>query len=217
MLASEFISIARSSELSGLSTVNMTPDKLLGFLNLGIIELSKKFHISTRAEAIRTSPYTSVYTLRNPDVVQILEIYDSEGKELVPYTIIGSERYDYRLVSFNSFMIKHQEEYVPTYNEITGVENIDEVSGPNRELMVVYKAVAEKVETVDDEIPISEVFIDALLSYVGYKANSATSTNENDISRLWQRYMSSLNEVSLAGYDAHVDLPSRSVSSKGFV
>ena len=217
MLVSELISLARSSELNGLSEVNMTTEKMLGFVNLGIIELSKKFNMVTKVEVIRTSPYTNVYSLRNTDVVQILEIFDSNGKELIRYTTIDGENYDYRLVGFNTFLLKREEQYVTEYDENTGMAIIDEVSSPDKELAVVYRGIADKVTSVLEEVPISDVFMDALLSYIGYKANSAVATNEFETTRLWNRYMNSINEITLAGFDAFTDIPSRSVASRGFI
>lgn len=217
MLVSELISLARSSELNGLSEVNMTTEKMLGFVNLGIIELSKKFNMVTKVEVIRTSPYTNVYSLRNTDVVQILEIFDSNGKELIRYTTIDGENYDYRLVGFNTFLLKREEQYVTEYDENTGIDIMDEVSSPDKELAVVYRGIADKVTSVLEEVPISDVFMDALLSYIGYKANSAVATNEFETTRLWNRYMNSINEITLAGFDAFTDIPSRSVASRGFI
>lgn len=217
MLVSELIPLARSSELNGLSEVNMTVEKMIGFINLGIIELSKKFNIVTKVEIIRTSPYTNVYTLRHPDVIQIIEIFDSNGNELVPYTMLEGENYDYRLLGFNTFLLKREEQYVTEYDKVTGIDIMETVSSPDRELAVVYRGIADRVKSVHDEIPISDLFIDALLSYIGYKANSAIATTEFETTRLWNRYMNSINEITLAGFDSFSDIPSRSVATKGFI
>lgn len=217
MLILDVITLVRSSELKGLSEANMTDAKIIGFINLGVIELSKKFSVATKVEVIRTSPYTNVYTLRNTDVIQVLEIYDSNGKELIRYDMIDSIGYDYRLVGFNTFMLNREEQYITEYDAITGIDIMDEVSTPDRELAVVYRAVADKVTSEDDELTIPDMFIDALLSYIGYKANSALATTEFETTRLWNRYMNSVNEIVLAGYDSYIDLPSRNIGTKGFV
>ena len=65
MKVSQFLSIVRDSELSNLSSNSFTDDKLINFMNLGIIELSKRFRIATKVETIQTSMYTHIYTLRH--------------------------------------------------------------------------------------------------------------------------------------------------------
>ena len=48
MKVSQFLSIVRDSELSNLSSNSFTDDELINFINLGIIELSKRFRIATK-------------------------------------------------------------------------------------------------------------------------------------------------------------------------
>ena len=111
MKVSQVIALARSNELNNLSANAFTDDRIIGMLNLGIIELSKRFTLATKVEGIRTSPYTHMYYLRNTDVIGIIDIYDSKGKSLIAQPSLDSVDYDYKLISNNSFLLHRTQDY----------------------------------------------------------------------------------------------------------
>lgn len=222
MKVSQFLSVVRDSELSNLSSNSFTDDKLISFMNLGIIELSKRFRLATKVETIQTSMYTHIYTLRHSDVINILDIIDSKGKSLIPQRTSDSENYDYKLMSNNSFLLKRKFDYVEsiTHTPVKGgeLEDLQEVQAPDLSLVVVYSAIADLVTDKEDDLPIPELFIEALMSYVGYKLYRSLGVNgQNDSSEKWKvfEYCCSLvTNSSFAGNDA---ILGNSVQSKGFV
>ena len=222
MKVSQFLSIVRDSELNNLSSNSFTDDRLISFMNLGIIELSKRFRLATKVETIQTSMYTHIYTLRHSDVINILDIIDSTGKSLIPQRTSDSESYDYKLMSNNSFLLKRKFDYVDsiTHTKVKGgeLEDLQEVQAPDLSLVVVYSAIADLITDKEDDLPIPELFIEALMSYVGYKSYRTLGVNgQNDSSEKWKvfEYCCSLViNSSFAGNDA---ILGNSVQSKGFV
>ena len=223
MRVSQFLSFVRDSELSNLSSNSFTDDKLINFMNLGIIELSKRFRLATKVETIQTSMYTHIYTLRHSDVINILDIIDSTGKSLVPQKISDSENYDYKLMSNNSFLLKRKFDYVNsiTYTTNRGgeaIENLQAVPAPDHSLVVVYSAIADLVTDAEDELPIPELFIEALMSYVGYKSYRTLGANGlNDSSEKWKLFEYCCSLVSNSSYAGDDAILGNSVQSKGFI
>ena len=221
MKVSQFISTVRDNELSNISATGFTDQRIINSINLGIIELSKRFRLATKVESIRTSPYTHMYSLRNTDVINILEIYDSKGKTLVPQQVLDDEDYDYRLLSSNSFLLKRKIDYDVgiTYTKFKGdqVENIQKIDVPDFVLMVVYSAVADSIETVEDNLTIPVLFVDALMAYVGYKAASTLGANATtDNNNTWKRFEYCCSLISNSSYASDEAIVLNSVQSKGF-
>lgn len=222
MKVSQFLSFVRDSELSNLSSNSFTDDRLISFMNLGIIELSKRFRLATKVETIQTSMYTHIYTLRHSDVINILDIIDSTGKSLIPQRTSDSESYDYKLMSNNSFLLKRKFDYVEsiTHTPVKGgeLEDLQEVQAPDLSLVVVYSAIADLVTDKEDALPIPELFIEALMSYVGYKSYRTLGANgQNDSSEKWKVFEYCCSLVTNSSYAGDDTILGNSVQSKGFV
>ena len=219
MKVSQLISMIRSCELSNLSETKFTDARILHFINLAILELSKRFNIEVRAESIKTSPYTNVYSLRSKDVIGIVEIYDEEGRELRPQTIMGEESYDYRMINNFTFMLKRKADYTSTieYNSI-GIEQMQEIEFPNSELIVVYSALSDLIETVDDELTVPTVFVDPIAAYVGYKAMTSLNANEQGETNIsLAKYENSCKTLEKSAYNGGEVVLSKNVDMRGFV
>ena len=204
MKVSEVIATARSCELSNLSTSSFTDSRIIQFINLGIIELSKRFIISTKAEKIKTSMYTSMYTLRSPDVIGILDIYDKTGRALVSQVLSDDDNYDYKLINNTTFLYKHKIDYKATeeVNPVTGIEILQYTQEPDNELMVIYSAVADLVLNTTDDLTIPLVFMDPLVAYIGYKASHSITQVQS---------VGGENMVSLTKFEASCRLLENSV------
>ena len=222
MKVSQFLSIVRDSELSNLSSNSFTDARLISFMNLGIIELSKRFRIVTKVETIQTSMYTHIYTLRHSDVINILDIIDSTGKSLIPQRTSDSENYDYKLMSNNSFLLKRKFDYVDsiTHTKVKGgeLEDLQEVQAPDLSLVVVYSAIADLITDKEDDLPIPELFIEALMSYVGYKSYRTLGVDgQNDSSEKWKVFEYCCSLVTNSSFAGNDTILGKSVQSKGFV
>lgn len=221
MKVSEVIATARSCELSNLSTSSFTDSRIIQFINLGIIELSKRFIISTKAEKIKTSMYTSMYTLRSSDVIGILDIYDKTGRALVSQVLSDDENYDYKLINNTTFLYKHKIDYKATeeVNPITGIEVLQYTQEPDNELMVIYSAVADLVLNTTDDLTIPLVFMDPLMAYIGYKASHSITQPQSgggeNVASL-TKFEASCRLLENSVYVGQTNLMSKSIQSKGF-
>ena len=221
MKVSEVIATARSCELSDLSTSSFTDSRIIHYINLGIIELSKRFIISTKAEKIKTSVYTSMYTLRSPDVIGVLDIYDKTGRALVSQVVSDDEDYDYKLINNTTFLYKHKIDYKDTeeVNPLTGIEILQYTKEPDNELMVVYSAIADLVVNPTDDLTIPLVFLDTLVAYIGYKANpNFIQTPHGGVENLasLDKFEASCRLLENSVYVGQTNLMSKSIQSKGF-
>ena len=221
MKVSDVIATARSCELSSLSSTSFTDSRIIHYINLGIIELSKRFIISTKAEQIKTSKYTSMYTLRSPDVIGILDIYDKSGRALVPQTLSDDEDYDYKLINSTTFLYKHKIDYKSTeeVNPITSIEILQYTQEPDNELMVVYSAIADLAVNPEDELSLPLVFLDTLVAYIGYKANpNFIQTPNGGVENLasLDKFEASCRLLDYSAYGGQTSLMSKSIQSKGF-
>ena len=221
MKVSEVIATARSCELSNLSTSSFTDSRIIQFINLGIIELSKRFVISTKAESIKTSVYTSMYTLRSQDVIGILDIYDKTGRALVSQVLSDDEDYDYKLINNTTFLYRHKTDYKATeeINPITGIEILQYTKEPDNELMVIYSAVADLVINTTDDLTIPLVFIDPLVAYIGYKASHSITqaqTGQGENMASLAKFEASCRLLENSVYVGQTNLMSKSIQSKGF-
>ena len=184
-------------------------------------ELSKRFIISTKAEKIKTSVYTSMYTLRSSDVIGILDIYDKTGRALVSQVLSDDENYDYKLVNNTTFLYKHKIDYKATeeVNPITGIEILQYTQEPDNELMVIYSAVADLVVNTTDDLTIPLVFMDPLVAYIGYKAShsitQAQSGGGENMASL-TKFEASCRLLENSVYVGQTNLMSKSIQSKGF-
>ena len=221
MKVSEVIATARSCELSNLSTSSFTDSRIIQFINLGIIELSKRFVISTKAEKIKTSMYTSMYTLRSSDVIGILDIYDRTGRALVSQVLSDDENYDYKLINNTTFLYKHKIDYKATekVNPTTGIEILQYTQEPDNELMVIYSAVADLVLNTTDDLTIPLVFMDPLVAYIGYKASHSITQPQSgggeNVASL-NKFEASCRLLENSVYVGQTNLMSKSIQSKGF-
>lgn len=158
MIVRDIIEHAQQGELKQLSLKNST-DTVISYINLGLVELYKRFNLSVKTEVIYTYPEIKIYNLQNKDINQILIIYNSKGeklssKHLSEYT----ENYDVTQLSYNSFLFREPKE---------------------EEIMFLYKASPEFVSSEEDEVKIPVDMLSALLNYIGYKGQMTMNKQNN--------------------------------------
>ena len=188
---------ARSGELRSLSDKDKTDTVVIHYINLGLIELYKRFNLRTSVEVIRTTPNTPFYTLRSPDVNQVVNVYDSFNKELTTKRTTNDDRYDIAQINYNSFLL---------------------TSPKDEELLFVYKAAPELVTSVADELDIPYAMLEALLHYVGYRAHGSVNGELNtEQNTHYVRFDKSCALLVTEGYETDALNIHDGVTSKGYV
>ena len=197
MKLSFILAQARSGELASLSAVNKSDEIFVSYINLGLIELFKRFNISVKAEVVKTSPTTPFYTLRNSDINLVLSCISNEGIELKKQMSIGDTEYDIKMVSNTSFLLT-----VPT----------------DTELLFIYRASSEIITTTTVDVELPSVMLEALLHYVGYRAHGSVNGEINSESNThYMRFEKSCNVLKTEGYDTlSTELISQPIGLKGF-
>lgn len=196
MTASEVITLAIDGELKNLA-LSEEPNIILGYINLGLIELYKRFTIKTGVEVVKLTPRMSVYTLQNSDVSLITSIYDMNGKVLIEPLFMKDEDYNYTVLSYNTILFN---------------KPIDE------SVLVIYKASPTWLKHLTDELEIPSEMLESLLHYIGYRAHGAVDGDiklENNTH--YMRFEKSCANLKELGYDFGPKYPGLSTQDKGFI
>jgi len=206
MTVQEVIEYARDSELRQLifgelsddSDVQESRDKaIISYINLGLIELYKRFALSVKAEIVRTNPEVNMYYLRNLDILKVIHIYDASGTTLVEQRSVDDEEYDIKQLTPITYLFRNP---------------IDE------DIAFVYTSSPARVGKLTDEVVILDVMLEALLHYIGYRANMTLDGAINaENNTHYMRFEKSCTELKNMGFGEVVHMPFKSIGSKGFV
>jgi len=172
MTANEVIELAKVGPLRQLGdAIKNNTTALIGFLNLGMIELYKRFALETDEAMITLVDGKTIYKLdgTDPDVemgegtyLYLVAAY-GEGQDTTDYSNndmilpINVEDNDFSIntISFNKIQIP--------------------LVTPGAFVSIIYVSSPTKVTsaTLDNELYVSEVYIEPILHYIGYMAHSS--------------------------------------------
>ena len=208
MIVSEILDITVDSELANLAVgekykKGTSEEKLeagyqlISYLNLGLIELSKRFTLRTEAVLLNLYPEVNIYTVRNPELIRVIDAYDATGKQLRFPDTVGDTSFDIKEVAYDTFLI-------PVVKE--------------SQVMLVAKYIVKQVEALADEIDIPLVMIDALCNYIAYKAYSSLGgNNKKDSDVYFARFEQNCMILASMGYNDTSEILGKNVSHRGFV
>lgn len=162
MIAQEFINIVKYSELANLA-IKDNISAILAFLNLGMIELYTRFPIKIEEYVIELQENTTIYEM--PDnFMYALSAYGEVPEntpELVNPIAINEEDDPYSI-------------FFPDWNtvQIPAVANGSYIS-----IIYVAKPTTVTGENLTEELELPDTLVDALASYIGYRAHLGVSGN----------------------------------------
>lgn len=192
MTLQEVIDYARNGKIKNLS---IDDDRLIGFINLGLLEIHKRLPLITKEETINLVEAKTNYDLVSKDILYIESAFDKMGKEYP----INDER------NYNSI-------FTPTFNTI-------QVPNPVKDEIVIIMYVAEPTKLINptDEVNIPKSLLESLLLYIAYEAfeslNSEIQTENNTFYMRFENSIKKVKELSLVTQD---DLGSNKFEIKGF-
>jgi len=209
MTVEKVIDLAVRGELKKLAVKDDT-DSVISFINLGMIELYKRFPLDTEEVIIELGRVTdgndsyerisdTVYKLPN-DLMYISAAYEEDGTE------IGINREDDPLsimtISWNKIQVP-----VATNGAFISVIYVKEPA------LIVN---TPEVLTEDIELPVQ--LVEALLHYIGYRGHGSIDGNiQAENNTHYQRFEASVQRAKTLGVIT-VDGPlSRNVQEKGWV
>lgn len=177
---------------------------LLKYVNMGMIDLYKRFNLSIKSETVNVVPEQAVYDLKSYDVNLLLHVYDEEGNELHQGDTVNGNAWDYRITNYKTFIL-----HKPT----------------ERLLYALYKASPVPIKDRKDWLDIPVDFSEALLFYMIYLthctihsiASDAGKYSEYDIGTYQKQYIQCCQELEMQGYKVPLDSEALSVRMRGYV
>lgn len=206
MTAQEVIDLAKNGELKQLAVKSDT-DAVIGFVNLGLLELYKRFPIETNEYGITLVDGVSEYTLPTNFmwVMSATGTFTNEDGTVTTRDILVNAR-------------DTTEAGIVTvaWNKIKLINTTDETS-----VQITYTAKPVKVTalTLNDELAIPEQMIEALLNYIGYRGHGSVDGKINTESNThYQRFEMSVARIQKDGMFTAESLDmSNRIKDKGFV
>lgn len=202
MTVRQIADLAKNSELNGIALANRD-EAVIGFMNLGILELHKRFQLKVEEYVITLVDGQDIYSMPN-DYMWIVAAYgevDIRSTETVNELPINEED---NPLSINT--VGWNKVQVP-------------VSVAGAYVSIIYVAKPETYVMGDDEVDLPPQMIDALLSFIGYKANAAIDSGvQTEDSAWYQRFEHACDKLREYGMINGDDMyMNQRITTRGFV
>lgn len=202
MTARQIIDLAKSSELNGVA-LSSKDDVILGFMNLGVLELHKRFQLKVEEYLIELVDGQDIYQMPS-DYMWLVAAYgevEAQSTESVNVLPVNEEDNPLSIntVGWNKIQIP--------------------VSVAGAYVSIIYVASPEVYELTSENVDIPPQMLQALLAYIGYKANAAIDSGiQTEDSAWYQRFEEACNKVREYGmYNGDDMYMSKRISIRGFV
>lgn len=204
MTIRQVIDLAKSSELTGLPVASKD-ETVLGFINLGVLELYKRFTLKVEEWLVALEDDKSYYTAPE-DFMWIIAAYGEVGSDSVEQVNILPVNEEDNPLSINT--VGWNKIQVPL--SVTGAY-----------ISIIYAATPKHYGTADinDTIDIPPQMLEALLSYIGWRANSTIDTGVQTEDSVWyRRFEDSCSRVEIKGFtNANDMIMTNRLNLRGFV
>lgn len=192
MTVQNVIDLARNGELKNIA-VRDDVSAVLGFINLGMIELYKRFPIKTEEHIIELQDGVDVYTMPD-DFMWIVAAYDEVDEDSEAYVKV---------------MPINEEDNPLSLNTIAWNKVQLPVSILNAYISVIYVAAPPVFTEADlaEELPLPPQMVEALLHYIGYRGHGSVDGNiQAENSTHYQRFEASCQRIRQEGMITPDDL-----------
>lgn len=204
MTIAHVIAQARSGELSNLSETGFNDDKIMLYISLGLIELYKRFNLSTGEALLTISEGKAFYRLDGTDSDVVLE---------GPYMyLIGAFDED-----GNELALNNEDD---PFSVLTPRFNVVQIPYPiaGKVLSLIYGQEPPIITQTTDILPIPLTLLEALLHYIGYRGHGAINGNiQAENNTHYQRFEASVNRARTLGVINQDDSIIKRANSRGFV
>ena len=220
MKLSFIIQQARNGELAGLSKIDKTDEKIVGYLNSALIALYNRFQLATEEAIITLRPdiLKTVYTLDSVDAdvkvngqampvgdfMSIICAYNENGSQ-----ISVNDDND----PFSIYTVAYNQVQIPLLEERSYVSV---VYRRNPELVVFVDAGQGEAQDAEVKLPLQ--LLEPALHYIGYRAHgSVDGSIQAETNTHYTRFVAACNQAEILGVITADDTAHRSVEAKGFV
>ena len=204
MTVRQVIDLAKASELTGLPAASKD-ETVLGFINLGVLELYKRFTLSVEEWIIALEDGQSYYTAPE-DFMWIIAAYGEVGMDSVQEVNVLPVNEEDNPLSINT--VGWNKVQVPL--SVTGAY-----------VSIIYAATPEVYSVTDMNKPVNipPQMIEALLAYIGWRANSTIDTGIQTEDTVWyNRFESSCSRLEVKGFiNANDMVMTNRLNMRGFV
>ena len=204
MTVKQVIDLAKASELTGLPAASKD-ETVLGFINLGVLELYKRFTLSVEEWIIALEDGQSYYTAPE-DFMWIIAAYGEVGMDSVQEVNVLPVNEEDNPLSINT--VGWNKVQVPL--SVTGAY-----------VSIIYAATPEvySVTDMNKTVNIPPQMIEALLAYIGWRANSTIDTGIQTEDTVWyNRFESSCSRLEVKGFiNANDMVMTNRLNMRGFV
>ena len=204
MTVKQVIDLAKASELTGLPVASKD-ETVLGFINLGVLELYKRFTLSVEEWIIALEDGQSYYTAPE-DFMWIIAAYGEVGMDSVQEVNVLPVNEEDNPLSINT--VGWNKVQVPL--SVTGAY-----------VSIIYAATPEvySVTDMDKTVSIPPQMVEALLAYIGWRANSTIDTGIQTEDTVWyNRFESSCSRLEVKGFiNANDVVMTNRLNMRGFV
>ena len=181
MTIQQVIDLAKNGELKNLAVKDDT-EAVIGFINLGLIELYKRFTLVTKEQVIELLDSQEIYSLPT-DCLSIVAAYgevdENSGKvvDVLPINVEDNP------LSINT--INWKEVQIPVH-----------IAGSYISLIYVAAPAYLTIADVDSTLELPVQLLEALLHYIGYRAHgSVNGSIQAENNTHYQRFELSCNRV----------------------
>lgn len=198
------IDLAKTSELNGI-VIGNDDNIVLGFINLGMLELYKRFALKNEEYIINLVDGVDIYTMPN-DFMWMVAAYgevDIRSTETVNQLPINEED---NPLSVNT--VGWNKVQVPV-----------SVAGAYISIIYVASPPVYTLANLNDSIDLPPQMVEALLAYIGYKGNSTIDSGVQTEDNVWYiRFDNSCNKLREYGAITSDDMyMNKRLSTRGFV
>lgn len=204
MTIQQVINLAENGVLKHMA--NNDTDVILGYLNLGLIELYKRFPLSVKEHIVELVDGITVYDLPE-DCMWVIAVYGE-------VEVGGTSNTTVDVLPLNV------EDDPLSVNTVSW----DKVQVPSTttgaKISIIYEAAPEYVTDADlvSVLGIPVQMVDAILMYIGYKAHEALGGDtETEDDAFYQKFEASCNRIEQRGMFTVDDMDMLARDMKGFV
>lgn len=204
MTVGQVIELAKVSELNGLK-IGENTTSVLGFLNLGVLELYKRFSLKVEEYIITLEDMVDIYVMPS-NYMWIIAAY---GEVDIRSTEVVNE-------------LPINEEDNPLSVNTVGWNKIQvpvSVSGAYISIIYVARPEMYEVGDIDVELDLPPQMIEPLLAYIGYRANATIDSGVQSEDNAWYiRFENSCNRIRQESMINSDDMfMNNRISKRGFI
>ena len=215
MTIQETIDFAKSSKLKNSNIVN-DDAAILVALNLGIVELYKRFPLQVDEAIISLRDAKTEYKLDGTDADVSMPSNSQFMWAVAAYQEV-EDAIDETKITTKQIPINEEENPLSIQTVAWNAVQIPVVNA-GAYISIIYVAVPKliTVENFNDTLPLPPQMLEPLMEYMCYQANS-TLDAEIDTDKYYQRFEASCSKVELRGMITSDDLDMLGRDLKGFV